>query len=84
MDLLQHRGPGREAKPGPAILFRDQYGEEAGLGQRGHELGRIFALAIERAPVLAGKPRAQLAHRLADFGEGLVGIVTHGTAPGGV
>src|SRR5262249_24822206 len=44
----------------------NQCGEEAGLGQRRDELGRIGALAVEPAPVFAGEIRAQRAHRLAD------------------
>ena len=56
-------------KPAAAVFFRDQRGEKAGLGQRGDEFLRIGALAVERAPVFAGKFRAQRAHRLADVGE---------------
>jgi hypothetical protein len=66
--LLQDRRGGRQRQPGAAIVFRDQRGEVAGLRQRVHELGRIAVLAVELAPVFAGKPRAQLAHGVADVG----------------
>src|SRR5262249_37794320 len=48
---------------------RDQRGEESGLGQRRDELGRIGALAVERAPVFAGELGAERAHRFADLRE---------------
>src|SRR5262249_25676538 len=50
-----------------AVFLRDQRREEAGVGERRHELAGIGALAIERPPVLARKIRAQGAHRLADL-----------------
>ena len=55
-------------QPAAAVLFRDERGEIAGLGQRRDEVGRIGALAVERAPVFAGKLGAQRAHAVADVG----------------
>ncbi len=66
VDLLHDRGGRRQRQPAAAVFLRDQRGEEARLGQRRDEFGRIAALAVERAPVLAGKFRAQRAHRFAD------------------
>ena len=63
---------------GAAIFLGDQGGEEAGLGQRPDEGGRIFALAIERAPVFAREVGAQRADRAADFGELLALMVGQG------
>ena len=60
-------------QPAAAIFLGDQGGEKAGLGQRGDELGRIFALAVERAANIRRKVGAQRAHRAADLGELLVG-----------
>src|SRR5437588_504653 len=57
--------------PAAAVLLRDEPGQEAGLGQRLHELGRVGALAVERPPVLAGKFRAQRPHRLANLADRL-------------
>ena len=53
----------RQRQPAAAVFLRDQRGEEAGLGQRRDELGRIGALAVELAPVFAGKAGAERAHR---------------------
>ena len=60
----------RAAQPEPAaaVFFRDEGGEVAGLRQRFDEFGRIGALAVERAPVFAGKLGAQRAHAVADLG----------------
>ena len=48
LDLF-HDGDGRaHGQPAAAVLFGDQGGEKAGLGQRRDEFVRIGALAIER------------------------------------
>ena len=60
-----------------AVFLRDQHRQEPGLGQGGDELGRILPLAVQGAPIVAGEPRAQPAHRLADFGKVLVGVLGH-------
>ncbi len=60
--FLQDCGGRADAEPAAAVFFGDQRGEIAGLGERGDELGRIGALAIERAPVFAGKLGAERAH----------------------
>ena len=72
---------GGEAQARAAVFLRDQHRQEARLGQGGDELGRIAPLAVQRAPVGAGKARAELAHRLADFGKALAGVMVHGDAP---
>ena len=72
--FFQDRGGRADAEPAAAVFFRDQRGEIAGFGQRGDEFGRIGALAVERAPIFAGKLGAQRAH--AGFADvGVVGIV---------
>ena len=70
MHLFQDRGRGAQAEPAAAVFFRDERGEIAGFGQRRDEFGRIGALAVERAPVFAGKLGAQRAHAVADVGDG--------------
>ena len=59
LDLLQDRGGGGKLQAGAAIFFRNQHREIAGLGQRIDEGARIGHLAVELAPVFAGKLRAQ-------------------------
>jgi hypothetical protein len=76
MHLFQDRASGADAQPAAAKLFGDERGEIAGFSERTHELGRIGALAVERAPVFAGELGAQRAHRLADVGM----VVDVGTA----
>src|SRR5262249_37336568 len=56
------------------VLLRDERGQEAGVGERLHEGGRIGAVAVERAPILAGKFFAQCPHRRADLRE-VLGVV---------
>ena len=74
MDLLQDGVRRRQAQARPAVLLRDQHRQEARLGQRAHELGRIGALAIQLPPVLAGEAVAQLADGVTDFRKGFVGV----------
>ena len=57
------------AEPAAAVFLRDQRREIAGLGQRCDELGRIGALAVELAPVFAGKLGAQRAHAGPNIGK---------------
>src|SRR5262249_39193688 len=63
---------GRHAQPAAAVFFRDQRGEKASLRERRDEFSRIGALAVERAPVFAGKFGAERADGLADLREILV------------
>ena len=77
MDLLQHSGPRAQPQARTAIRLRDQHREEPGFGQRGDERGGIRALAVQGAPVGAREPGAEFAHRVPDFGKGLVGVVGH-------
>src|SRR4029077_16516770 len=56
----------RHGETAAAVLLRDQRGEKSRLGQGLDELGRIGPFAIDLAPVLAGKFRAQRPHRLPD------------------
>ena len=72
LDLLHDRGRRRHGQPAAAVFLRDQRGQEPGVGERGDEFGRIGALAVERAPILAGEPGAERANGLADLRE-LVG-----------
>ena len=66
VDLLEDHARRRQREPGAAVLLGDQRGQPALLGQRGDELLRV-AVGLEPAPVLAGEPRAQLAHGGADL-----------------
>ena len=61
---------GIHGEPAAAVLVRDQRGEEARLGERRDELGRITALAVELAPIFAGKLGAERAHRLRGLAQG--------------
>ena len=72
VDLFEDGGSGRKAEAAAAILRRDQAGEIAGLGERPNEFGRIGALGVEPAPVLAGKAGAQ-----PDDGGSDPGVVGH-------
>src|SRR5262245_23421118 len=78
---LLHDGGGRpHGETTAAVLFRNERREEPGLGQRLHELGRISALAIERAPVFSGKFCAQCPNGVADRRDRVgVGRVRHHT-----
>jgi hypothetical protein len=80
VDRLQDGRGHRKPEPGAAVLLRDQDGEVARLGQRGDELGRIGALAVEPAPVLAGEARAELRDLLA-YGFACIPVVGQWTAP---
>src|SRR5690349_19131018 len=72
LDLLHDRGRRGHGQPAAAVLFGNERGEEPGFGQRRDELFRISALAIEAAPIFAGKIRAQRPHRFTDRREVLV------------
>src|SRR5262249_19572589 len=77
-DLLHDRRRRRHAQPAAAIFLRDQRGEKTRLRERRHELGRIGALAVEVAPIFAGKLGAKGANGLADLREVLVRGTTLG------
>ena len=81
LDLLQDRRRSGQLQAGAAIFLGDQHREIAGLGQRIHERLGISHLAIELAPILAGKLRAELGDGVADVGVifGEV-IFTHGVS----
>ncbi len=72
VNLLEYRGRRLDAEPGAAVLFRDQYRQEARARQRRDELARVTALAIELAPVFPRKALTQLSHRLADIRESVI------------
>jgi hypothetical protein len=76
LDLLHDGGRSRHAQPAATVLFRDQRGEEPCFGERRDEFAGIGALAIESAPVFAGKLGAERPHRLADLRE-LLGRLLH-------
>jgi hypothetical protein len=65
--LLHDRGRRLHVEPAAAVFLRNERGEKAGLGQRGHEFARIAALAVELAPIFAGEFCAQRPHRGADL-----------------
>ena len=71
----------REREAAAAVFLGDQRGEKAGLGQRRDELRRIGALAVELAPVFAGKPGAERAHRRRGCRRGLPALSCPGSAP---
>ena len=72
LDLFHDCGRRGHGQPAAAVLFRNKRGEKTGLGQRGDEFFRIGALAIEAAPIFAGKTRAQCPHRFTDRGKVVV------------
>src|SRR5919198_3210653 len=78
LDLLHDHCRGGQAQPAAAILFRDQRGEEAGLGERRDELGRIGALTVERAPIFARELGAEGANGLTDLCEIVVRVTNFG------
>ena len=74
VDLLQHRASGGNRQTRAAVFLRDKHRQVAGVGQRLDEGLRIFAVAVELAPVVARIVRAEPAHRLADFRPGLADL----------
>src|SRR6185312_16625110 len=67
--FLEDRRRGADAEAAAAMLLGDEAAEESALGQCLDEVPRISPLAVERAPVLAGKARAERGHRLADLSD---------------
>src|SRR5581483_1053279 len=63
VDFFHNDGSRAKRQTAAAVLLRDKRGEISGFGQCRDELRRIGAVAVERAPIFAGKPRAQLADR---------------------
>ena len=59
VDLFQDRRAGGEGQAAAAIGLGDEGGQVPGLGQGLDEFGGIGPLAVERAPVGAGKALAQ-------------------------
>ena len=68
VDLLEDHARRSDIEARPAELLGDERREPARLGQRRDELLRV-AIGLERTPVLAREPRAQLAHGGADLAE---------------
>src|ERR1700722_9060362 len=66
LDLLHDGHGGAHGESAAAVFLGDQRGKKSGLGQRLDECLRVSALAIEFAPVLAGKICAERADRFAD------------------
>ena len=66
LDLFEDRGGRRQLQAGAAIFLGDQHREVAGLRQRIDEGLGVGHLAIELAPVFAGKLRAELCDGFAD------------------
>ncbi len=69
LDFLEDRGRGRQFKAGAAVLLGDQDREIAGFSQRIDEGRGIGHLAVELAPVFAGKLGAKLGDGVADIGK---------------
>ena len=67
LDLLHDGGCGRHGEPAAAIFFRNQRGEEARVGERPDEFGRIGALTVEAAPILTGELGAERTYGFADL-----------------
>jgi hypothetical protein len=67
LDFFQDGRCGGKGQAGAAICFRNQRGEIAGVIECLHEFGGIGHLAIQPAPILAGKPGAELAHFVANI-----------------
>jgi hypothetical protein len=78
VDFIEDRRRRVDAEPGAAVFLGDQHGEETVVGQRLDEFAGIGPLAVQLAPVFAGKIGAQRAHGVAnglDFGvRGLRGL----------
>ena len=67
LDLLHDGGRRRHGQAAAAVFLRDQRGQEPGVGERADELGRVGALAVERAPIFTGEPGAERANGFADL-----------------
>ncbi|MHC2539025.1 hypothetical protein ACVJMY_008594 [Bradyrhizobium diazoefficiens] len=81
LDLLEDCGRRGQLQARAAIFLGDQHREIPGLGQRVDEGLRIGHLAIELAPVFAGKLRAELCDGFADVGVIFAVVVfTHGVS----
>ena len=77
MHLFENGRRRAQSQTGAAELLGDQGGKEARLRHCSDEIGGIGALTVQSAPVLAGKARAQLAHRLANFRKVIVFRFVH-------
>ena len=84
VDLLEDRRGRRQRQAGAAEFLGDQRAEVAGLGQGGDEGGRVGAVTVHLAPVLAGEAGAELADFLADLGMRIGGddLLVHGVSSG--
>ena len=68
MDFFEDRRRGAQAQSRAAKFLGDENGEKTFLCQPLDEGGRIGALAVERAPVFAGKVAAEFGDRVANVG----------------
>ena len=66
VDLLQDQRRIAQPEAHAAVLLGDQRRQPAALGERRDELLGVGALAVERAPVLAGEAPAELGDALPD------------------
>ena len=81
LDLFEDRRRRRKLQARAAIFLGDQHREIAGLCQRVDERLGVGHLAIELAPIFAGKLRAQLCDGFADVGVIFAVVVfTHGVS----
>jgi hypothetical protein len=67
MNFFQDHGRCGQAKTAAAKGLRDQDAQVPCLGHGLDKGGRIGPLAVQGAPVFAGKPGAKAANRLADL-----------------
>ena len=80
--LIENGHGGAQSEAGAAKFLGDQSRKETRFRHRSDELAGIGALTVQRAPVFAGKARAEPANRLADFGKGVASEIVHRTANG--
>ncbi len=73
LDLLEHRGGGRQGQSGAAIILGDEGCEVSRCRQRADERGGIGLVAVELAPVVAGELVTEPSYGSADLGVILVG-----------
>ena len=60
MDFFQHRDSRRDRKSGAPIFLWNETRKVAAFGKRDDKFLRVSGLAIEPAPVFAGKVRTEL------------------------
>src|SRR3546814_16975961 len=74
LDILHNDGGRGEIQARTAISLRNERRQEARLGQALAKSGRIFRLAVEVAPIFAGKVGAERTNREAEPRVGKEGV----------